>query len=385
MFVPTMMPQWNMNPMQSTPTSSRESSQDFQELLQRKQTPKEENPSPEKQEDPKSKEPQETQEQEGIAKPAQTQEETSTAPEELPEEHPLAQSLLASLFVANPVLVQTVQAPSTEVATPQTPLQWNTQTQGRNIQTLDVQQLAPVDPSTQTQLLGKATPQPQQGEVFAQTMQTQTQAQAQTQAQTQATVEMSLTQNATGTQSQIQESPVLAEGEDEVSVLLQQSASKPVFAQTEHMPVKVGQTPVLQSNQPDFPQQLTQHIQSASQTGQDTLILQLTPAHLGQVTVAMTHSENGTLQIVLHTSNETAQNLLREHAGELGSLLRQSNQTPVSVEVPQAQTDAFREQQEQQKGQGQNQQQQQAEQEQEDFLDQLRLGLIPETPEDSPA
>ena len=109
----------------------------------------------------------------------------------------------------------------------------------------------------------------------------------------------------------------------------------------------------------------------------------LTPEHLGKLTIEISRGENGALSVVLHASTERAANLLERGMGSLQSLLAANAKNNVQVEVrpagesqqqflnPNDQNGQDREQQQQQHG-GRRQEQQSAQ----DFLQQLRLGLV---------
>jgi flagellar hook-length control protein FliK len=110
--------------------------------------------------------------------------------------------------------------------------------------------------------------------------------------------------------------------------------------------------------------------------------LQLLPENLGRVQVEITMSENGALRVALHAENPTTQNLLRQDAASLQNILGKNSQQEVIVDVPrqeEAQQQNFyddrQEQQQQQEQQNRNNQSDTRQSDQ-DFLDQLRLGLI---------
>lgn len=110
----------------------------------------------------------------------------------------------------------------------------------------------------------------------------------------------------------------------------------------------------------------------------------LTPEHLGKLTIEISRGENGALSIVLHTSTERAANLLERGVGSLQSMLAANARSSVQVEVrpaeesqqqflnPNDQNEQGREQQQQQQH-GERRREQQSAQ---DFLQQLRLGLV---------
>ena len=124
-----------------------------------------------------------------------------------------------------------------------------------------------------------------------------------------------------------------------------EGAAQPLFDRTEHMPVKVGEA--------------------------DTL---------GKLSVELTQGKDGVLHIVFHAENEQAMKLLQEHSATLVSMLHGSHSGEIQVEVPRPQQGEQPWQQpEQQPGQqhGRNPQEQgRQRQSTEDFLQQLRLGLL---------
>ncbi len=155
---------------------------------------------------------------------------------------------------------------------------------------------------------------------------------------------------------------------------------QPLFRQVEAAPVKVGQAVPLDTRAQDFDVQAAKAITNALKKGEQRVELKLSPAHLGNVTVALTRTAEGVLHVVLTAEREHALKLLTEHAGYLGNLLQNNNQSEVRIEVPQSQQgrQPWQEDgQSQQQRQSQSQQQRQSgQQEQENFLQQLRLGLI---------
>lgn len=154
---------------------------------------------------------------------------------------------------------------------------------------------------------------------------------------------------------------------------------RPLFQNVDEIPVKVGDMPTLDAQASDFPQKLGKELSRALAQGDQTLSLRLAPAELGSVTVEMTRSQDGSLQVLLKASNPAATNLLSDRAAELSGLLRSSTQNLVYVEVQQADSSQFYQQQQQGNHHQHSQQQQQqshAQQQSQDFLEQLRLGLI---------
>ncbi|MBS6218315.1 MAG: flagellar hook-length control protein FliK [Oscillospiraceae bacterium] len=159
-----------------------------------------------------------------------------------------------------------------------------------------------------------------------------------------------------------------------------EGVARPLFDRTEHMPVKVGEADTLDAAEPDFAPKLAETITKAEQEGASRVELKLTPEHLGKLSVELTQGKDGVLHIVFHAENEQAVKLLQEHSATLVSMLHSSHSGEIQVEVPRPQQGEQPWQQpEQQPGQqhGRNQQEQgRQRQSTEDFLQQLRLGLL---------
>ena len=156
--------------------------------------------------------------------------------------------------------------------------------------------------------------------------------------------------------------------------------SKPLFEDTEAMPQRVGDAPVVDTESGDLDSQLATKLNEALSKGSQRVEIRLTPENLGRVVIEMQRNPEGVLQVVLHTENSQAAKLLSEHSGALGLMLQNTQHTEVRVEVQQPQQNQHSQQQpDQNGGQGREQQQQQRRQQAdpERFLQQLRLGLLP--------
>lgn len=158
----------------------------------------------------------------------------------------------------------------------------------------------------------------------------------------------------------------------------------PVFEKTEVVPVKVADSgePVAPETE-DAAAQLGRQIEQAITNGQSTVEVTLTPASLGQLTVAISRSGDGDLSIILTTVTGKAAQLLDRHVGSLQNMLADSQNVHVEIETRTQETQA---QQflnpDGQNNHHHNQQQQQNQQDKDekrddgDFLQQLRLGLV---------
>lgn len=161
------------------------------------------------------------------------------------------------------------------------------------------------------------------------------------------------------------------------------TGSRPVFRSNDAMPEKVGENyETLTPEAEDAPQKLAATLTQALERGQSRVEIQLNPANLGKLTVEITRNVDGALSVVLSTVNEKAAAILRQHSGSLQTAMMSSAQAPVTVEVQQPQQAEDPNQFLNPDGHNdQNQQQQQKQERQhkganEDFLQQLRLGLV---------
>lgn len=156
--------------------------------------------------------------------------------------------------------------------------------------------------------------------------------------------------------------------------------SKPLFTDTETMPQRVGDAPVVDTESGDLESKLATKLNEALSKGSQRVEIRLTPENLGRVVIEMQRDPEGVLQVVLRTENSQAAKLLSEHSSALGLMLQNTQHTEVRVEVQQSQQNQNSQQQpDQNGGQGRGQQQQQRRQQAdpERFLQQLRLGLLP--------
>ena len=351
-------------PQSATDQSGRDPS-DFQSMLEDKQN-------------------QVTQQQPDQSQPAQ--DEPGLAPEQ--PDVQAAQTLAAMLVLPlqQPV-VSTEQLPIQEEGTVQGVLLTGIETAPQTpVQTAQTALAAGTQPG-QTQ---QAVPtQAQTAQAPAQNTQTETQAPVQTaqgQQQTQQTVAQTARtddgQQADARQSEGRSTAATVQKPQvEAEVTQTQTApaaEQPLFRQVEHTPVKVGEAAPLDTTAEDFDAQSAKTIAEALEKGLQKVELKLSPASLGNVTVELTRTAEGAIHVVLTAEREQAMKLLTDHAGQLGNLLQNNTGADVRVEVPQNQQgrQAWQEGQGQHH-QGQSQQQQShSQQEQEDFLQQLRLGLI---------
>lgn len=184
--------------------------------------------------------------------------------------------------------------------------------------------------------------------------------------------------------------PQETDDDAQVELLDAQQAPRQIFQDVEAAPVKVGEAyDVQQVQEPDVARQIDAQLAQALQKGESVVRIQLTPERLGSVTVEISQSADGILRVALSAHSAETRGLLERHAGDLQGMLSSRGQE-VQVDV----------QRQQESQQGQNQQNQQNQQNYEghnghaqdgqerrrqhqehtspqDFMQQLRLGLIP--------
>lgn len=180
---------------------------------------------------------------------------------------------------------------------------------------------------------------------------------------------------------------VVAPEEDEdiqVELVDVEHAPEQVFHDVKAAPIKVGESYEPEQAQ-DVNQQIAAQVIPAVEQGQTRVELQLTPEHLGSVKVEITQSENGSLHIAITAQNSQTRDLLEKSTDSLQNLLASRSQTEVRVEV-QRQEESQPQHNNYDGHNSQHQQQQQQEQHRshdaensQDFLHQLRLGLVDET------
>ncbi len=167
-----------------------------------------------------------------------------------------------------------------------------------------------------------------------------------------------------------------------------ETAPQTLFRDVKAAPVKVGEayTPEQSAAARDVSSQIGTQVSQAIAQGASRVEIQLTPDSLGRVTVEITQLPDGALHIALSADRNETQSLLEKHAANLQSILGRG-QEPVQVEVQrQQESQQNHNQQNPYDGHSGNQQSRREQQEQhrqqhpqqsQDFLHQLRLGLIP--------
>lgn len=180
------------------------------------------------------------------------------------------------------------------------------------------------------------------------------------------------------------EPQVQQEETGEIKVEYGEAKPEPVFHDVKAAPIKVSDTAQVRETEdtPDVDRQLDNRLTQALLQGETRVELQLTPEHLGAVKVEITRTAEGTVHVSLSAQNGQTRSLLEKHASDLQNTLGARTQGQVRVEVNKQEESQRRDENpyEGHNGQGQRQQEHRRQRQThsgEDFLQQLRLGLIP--------
>lgn len=207
-------------------------------------------------------------------------------------------------------------------------------------------------------------------------------------------LERAVNQEAKATFQQAVEEELPQEQEEDgaqAELLDMEQAPRQLFRDVEAAPVKVGEVYDAQpSGETDVAKQLSAGVAQALERGESLVRVRLNPQSLGEVTVELRQSAEGVLHVAITAQNNQTRGLLDRHAGDLQGLLSARGQA-VEVEVQQPQENQQNQNQNQnqqrnyegQNGHGQGQDGQEERRQRrshtsgQDFLQQLRLGLIP--------
>ena len=156
----------------------------------------------------------------------------------------------------------------------------------------------------------------------------------------------------------------------------------PVFHDVKEVMVKVSDVSTAEDAEQTGPlkEQVVRQVSAALEQGESRITVQLTPHNLGRVEIELTHAKDGSMQVTLRAENRMTQQLLEKESAGLQTALMRSTQQEVQVEVPRQQEghrQSFED--DRQQGHQQNPQQEQKgrRNNSSDFLNQLRLGLVP--------
>lgn len=178
------------------------------------------------------------------------------------------------------------------------------------------------------------------------------------------------------------------DGEDDpqIELLDVEQAPQRLFQDVKAAPVKVGEAyGAEQPDEADVVRQVENQIAQAIERGDSTVTVKLNPENLGEVTVQVSMKAGGELLVAISARSDDTRALLERHSANLQELL--SNRVRESVEVNvQRQQESQQNQNQQHSYDGHNGHPQDEQRERrrqrehtssQDFMQQLRLGLIP--------
>lgn len=184
----------------------------------------------------------------------------------------------------------------------------------------------------------------------------------------------------------VQESPEKEETEQKNTIDVSVSAETPLFREVQTAPIKVAETesPAEAAEASDVKLQVESGLADALEKGESKVEIKLEPEALGKVTIEITQRGGEEVNIVLKAESFHTQRLLERHVSDLHMFLADRGQKVDQVEIQRwqesQQSDNNRNfYQDQNEGHGRRQPQEQRKhaERNEDFLHQLRLGLVP--------
>ena len=179
------------------------------------------------------------------------------------------------------------------------------------------------------------------------------------------------------------------DGDSMMELTAGQQTPQRIFRDVEAVPVKVGEAyEEEQAEAPDVAQQIDVQLAQALERGESMVRIRLNPENLGEVTVELSRSGDGILRVALSAHSGETRSLLERHAGDLQGLLNSRTQQAVEVEVQRGQESQQDQNQQRQQsydgrnghaqdGREQERRQRRSHTSSQDFMQQLRLGLIP--------
>lgn len=157
-------------------------------------------------------------------------------------------------------------------------------------------------------------------------------------------------------------------------------SKKSVFSHVDSVPVKVSDTaePVKVQKPQNVESQVVKELEKAITAKQPKIELQLNPSNLGKITIEMTQNKDGTLFIALHAETREVRAILERGLSEMQNYLQNNTRQEVQVQVPRQEDNQQRDfcDQHRQEHQKHQQEQRQPHKDSDDFMNQLRLGLV---------
>lgn len=185
-------------------------------------------------------------------------------------------------------------------------------------------------------------------------------------------------------QAQTEVQPQDTDGDDQVELIDVEQAPQRIFHDVKAAPVKVGETELTQgTDEANVVKQVEDQIAQAIQQGESMVRVRINPENLGEVTVQVSLKADGIMSIAISARSDDTRALLERHAANLQDLLASRVRESVEVTVQRQQESQQNQQQsyDGHNGHAQDNQQERRRQREhtssQDFIQQLRLGLIP--------
>lgn len=163
----------------------------------------------------------------------------------------------------------------------------------------------------------------------------------------------------------------------------------PLFEEVETAPIKVAEAPERTEKTHEVEKQVAEKLVNVFESGDTKVEIRLDPAELGKLTIELTQNEDGTLNILLNAESVQTKGLLERHVSGLQEALAERGQHNVQITVNQNEESQRQDNSNQRNdfqdgsnGRQSEQHHRNDERSGENFLQQLRLGLIPLEEED---
>lgn len=158
------------------------------------------------------------------------------------------------------------------------------------------------------------------------------------------------------------------------------ASETPLFKEVETAPIKVAEAPA-QAEAPEVEKQVSDKLIQVLESGENRVEIQLNPEALGKVTIELTQNGDGTMSILLNAENAETRGMLERHITTLQETLMDRGQQSVQITVQRGEETQHQSYQQQDLrdgdgGQQGRQQQREQKNDSDDFLQQLRLGLV---------
>lgn len=373
--------------------------EDFQTMLDKRQKSDDKPVENKQAEDAKPKDQENVKEAEKVEDANTKQEQTQDAVED--DTAVQAQAIWAAMSVMNPTVVQQPEAPveeqAVEVVTEVVEAISGVRVEEPVIEQPTVeevpQQAQGTVPEVPAQKEAEAEIVPQEaGAATEVKAEVEVEAEPQTEVKTEGTEVKAEPQTKVKTEGTEVKAEQTAESKDSSKAEAEtvETDAKPVFRDVESAPIKVGEAQVADKAPEAKPvdRQIMEPLVQAMTNGETKVVVNLTPENLGSVKIELVHTESGALRVLLSADSAETRGLLEKHAMGLQAMLSKSDHEGVQVEVERQQEsqqhnghydgeNGSRQEQQSEQHQGHNSRRESEQRDTRDFLQQLRLGLVP--------